>query len=66
MAEAPDLLLRLSRLFGPEVENYRTTGMAPNMVHPTVPEILVVSNTPPVDRQPPPLRLAPGRAHNPA
>lgn len=55
MAEVPDMLLRLSRVFGPEVENYRTTGMAPNMVHPTVPEIFVVSNTPPVGRQPPPL-----------
>ena len=29
MAEAPELLLRLSRVFGPEVEDYRTTGMAP-------------------------------------
>jgi taurine dioxygenase len=55
MAEAPELLLRLSRVFGPEVEDYRTTGMAPNMVHPTVPEIFVVSNTPPVFRQPPPI-----------
>lgn len=53
MAQAPDLLLRLSRLFGTEVENYRETGMAPNMVHPTVPEIFVVSNAPPVVRQPP-------------
>jgi taurine dioxygenase len=52
MAETPELLLRLSRIFGPEVEDYRTTGMAPNMVHPTVPEIFVVSNTPPVFRQP--------------
>jgi len=55
MAEAPELLLRLSRIFGAEVENYRETGMAPNMVHPTVPEIFVVSNTPPVGRQPPAL-----------
>ncbi len=55
MAGAPELLLRLSRIFGPEVENYRTTGMAPNMVHPTVPEIFIVSNTPPVGRAPPPL-----------
>ena len=53
MAEAPGLLLRLSRVFGPEVENYRTTGMAPNMVHPAVPEIFIVSNTPPVSRPPP-------------
>ena len=43
MAAAPELLLRLSRIFGPEVENYRTTGMAPNVVHPAVPEIFVVS-----------------------
>ena len=53
MAQAPDLLLRLSRVFGPEVENYRETGMAPNMIHPEVPEIFVVSNTPPVSRPPP-------------
>lgn len=53
MADAPDLLLRLSRRFGAEVENYRETGMAPNMVHPEVPEIFVVSNIPPVLRAPP-------------
>jgi taurine dioxygenase len=53
MAEEAGLLLRLSRLFGPEVENYRETGMAPNMIHPEVPEILVVSNIPPVHRAPP-------------
>ena len=53
MADDPGLLLRLSRLFGPEVENYRETGMAANMVHPEVPEIFVVSNTPPALRQPP-------------
>ena len=53
MAEAPELLLRLSRVFGPEVEDYRETGMAPHMIHPEVPEIFVVSNTPPVGRQPP-------------
>lgn len=53
MADAPDLLLRLSRVFGVEVENYRETLTPLNMVHPTVPEIFVVSNTPPVDRKPP-------------
>lgn len=53
MADEPELLLRLSRLFGQEVENYRETLTAPNMVHPTVPEIFVVSNTPPVMRNPP-------------
>ncbi len=55
MADDPALLLRLSRVFGPEVENYRTTGMNPRMVHPSVPEIFVVSNTPPAERAPPPL-----------
>ena len=55
MADQPELLLRLSRTFGPEVENYRHTGMNPKMVHPDVPEIFVVSNTPPAERQPPAL-----------
>ena len=53
MTADPSLLVRLSRIFGPEVENYRETLMAPNMVHPDVPEILVVSNAPPVNRAPP-------------
>ncbi len=53
VATAPELLLRLSRIFGPEVENYRETGSAPNLVHPEVPQIFVVSNTPPASRQPP-------------
>jgi taurine dioxygenase len=55
MADDPALLLRLSRVFGAEVENYRENGTAANMVHPEVAEILVVSNTPPVSRQPPAL-----------
>jgi taurine dioxygenase len=53
MAEAPALLVRLSRIFGPEVEDYRDNLTPLNMVHPEVPEIFVVSNTPPVARQPP-------------
>ncbi len=55
MAENPELLVRLSRLFGPEVEDYRQTLTAANMVHETVPEIFVVSNNPRVARQPPAL-----------
>jgi taurine dioxygenase len=55
MAGDPALLLRLSRIFGPEVENYRYTATPRNMVHATVPEIFIVSNTPPVGRQPPAL-----------
>jgi taurine dioxygenase len=54
IADTPALLVRLSRLFGAEVENYRETLMAPNMIHAGVPEILVVSNAPPVNRAPPP------------
>jgi taurine dioxygenase len=53
MAEEPELLVRFSRIFGPEVEDYRDNLTPLNMVHETVPEILVVSNTPPVSRQPP-------------
>jgi taurine dioxygenase len=55
MAGDPGLLLRLSRIFGPEVENYRLTSTPQNMVHATVPEIFIVSNTPPASRPPPAL-----------
>lgn len=53
MAEAPESLVRLSRIFGPEVEDYRQTLTPLHMVHPTVPEIFVVANQPPVSRPPP-------------
>ncbi len=43
----PELLVRLSRIFGPEVEDYTETTTARNNIHPDVPEILVVSNVPP-------------------
>jgi taurine dioxygenase len=59
MAGDPSLLLRLSRIFGPEVENYRLTSTPQNMVHPTVPEIFIVSNTPPASRLPPALPTPP-------
>jgi taurine dioxygenase len=59
MAEEPELLLRLSRLFGPEVENYRENLTPLNMVHESVPEILVVSNIPPAGRQPPAMPTPP-------
>src|SRR5947209_6867390 len=54
IAEHPALLVRLSRRFGPEVEDYRQTLTRSNMVHDSVPEIFVVSNIPSVGRQPPP------------
>ncbi|HVY14701.1 MAG TPA: TauD/TfdA family dioxygenase [Rhodopila sp.] len=53
MADEPELLVRLSRLFGTEVEDYRRTLTPANMVHATVPEIFVVANAPPVSRPPP-------------
>jgi taurine dioxygenase len=55
VADEPALLVRLSRLFGPEVEDYRQTLTRSNMVHESVPEIFVVSNIPSVGRAPPPL-----------
>lgn len=54
IAAAPELLVRLSRLFGDDVEDYRQTLTPANMIHVRVPEILVVSNLPPCDRAPPP------------
>ncbi|MGH6953261.1 MAG: TauD/TfdA dioxygenase family protein, partial [Alphaproteobacteria bacterium] len=45
-----------SRLFGPEVENYRETFTAENKtlfnIHDEVPEILLVTNLPPISSQP--------------
>src|SRR4051794_11629907 len=55
MVEEPALLLRLSRLFGPEIEDYRETLTPIEMVHPTISEIFIVSNTPPSSRLPPAL-----------
>ncbi len=53
MADTPALLARLSHRFGPEVEDYRQTLTAANMVHTTAPEIFIVSNAPPASRPPP-------------
>ncbi len=53
ITQQPELLLRLSRLFGPEVEDYRQTLSTRNLVHPEVPQILVLANQPPSNRQPP-------------
>ncbi len=54
ISRQPELLLRLSRLFGPEVEDYRRTLTDWNNIHPEVPEIYVVSNMPPSTLTPPP------------
>lgn len=50
----PGALVDLSRHFGERVEDYREALLPLNMVHPEVPEILIVSNAAPVNRQPPP------------
>ncbi len=64
ISEDPALLVRLSRPFGPEVENYRETFANEHKklfgIHVDVPEILLVTNMPPVgapaaDRPDPPL-----------
>src|SRR5690242_640482 len=54
----PALLVGLSRLFGPEVEDYRYLPTGRRMVHETQPEIFLVTNTVPGAR-PPPVRPEP-------
>ena len=53
IAQEPEVLVRLSRLFGSEVENYRQTLSEAHMVHPLADEIYVLGNRPPSNRQPP-------------
>lgn len=53
LRDEPELLVRLSRLCGSAVENYRETLTAANMIHLQVPEVLVLSNQPPCNREPP-------------
>ena len=50
----PQLLLSISQLFGNEVENYHQTLTPAQMIHPDVEEILLLTNLPPCNRQPPP------------
>ena len=49
----PGLLTRLSRLFGPEVENYEQTLTEQKKIHPEFPEILQITNMPPSCQMPP-------------
>jgi taurine dioxygenase len=53
ISDDPDLLVRLSRPFGREVENYRLTTPRLNLVHPEIPQIFVISNLPPMNFAPP-------------
>ena len=58
----PALLVRLSKLFGSEVENYRQTLTPDHMIHGSVAEILLLSNRPPCSRVPPPQPTPPRTA----
>ncbi|MGD9885225.1 MAG: TauD/TfdA dioxygenase family protein, partial [Reyranella sp.] len=53
IAERPRLLVEMSYLFGPEVEDYRTLLTRVSMAHETVPEIFMVTNMVPGSRPPP-------------
>jgi taurine dioxygenase len=53
ITERPQLLVQMSYLFGPEVEDYRTLLTRASMAHETVPEIFMVTNMVPGARPPP-------------
>ncbi len=53
IADNPRLLLQMSYLFGPEVEDYRYLLTSQNVVHQAVPEIFMVTNMVPNFRPPP-------------
>jgi taurine dioxygenase len=53
ISDDPQLLVTLSYLFGPEVEDYRTLLTRVTMAHETVPEIFMVTNMVPGARPPP-------------
>ena len=49
----PEQLVKLSYLFGEDVENYSDTPTPSEMIHSQQQQILVLSNLPPCERQPP-------------
>ena len=60
ISDEPELLLRFSKLLGPEVEDYRNSYAFVNRrnlfdYHDTVPEIIQITNMPPIGTQPSPL-----------
>ena len=60
IADNPRLLLQMSYLFGPEVEDYRYLLTGQNVVHQAVPEIFMVTNMV-ANFRPPPKRPDPPR-----
>jgi taurine dioxygenase len=49
ITQQPELLVRLSRLFGPEVENYQDTPTPVRLIHEDAPQIIKISNLPPMN-----------------
>jgi len=62
-ADQPNLLVRLSQLFGDEVEDYRQTLTTAINIHPDVPQILVISNISPAVPRIPALPTPPSTAN---
>lgn len=50
----PAALVELSRMFGPEVENYHQTLTSERFFHDSIPEIIILTNAPPCNHPPPP------------
>src|SRR5262245_44781974 len=55
ISDDPSLLVRLSELLGPDVEDYRRTLTRAEAIHQVTPEIMLVQSIPPTSRKPPPL-----------
>jgi len=53
IVDHPELLLRMSKLCGSTVENYRQTLTRSHLIHPLIDEILVLGNRPPSNRKSP-------------
>ena len=49
ITQQPALLVRLSHLFGPEVENYQDTPTPVRLIHEDEPQIIKISNLPPMN-----------------
>ena len=64
LRDKPSLLVQLSSLFGPEVENYRSTVTTSQFFHETEAEIIVLSNLPPCNFEPPPKPVSQNHKEN--
>ncbi len=53
ISDDPELLIRLSRPFGDEVEDYATASNRQNLLHPASSHIIRISNMPPMNFAPP-------------